>query len=101
MSLPEKFNLKRAAYLSHCFDELEKYLNDKDMTLAHKEFLLDLAGLIDFLEAENYLGAHYIGTVIQERLKTKIPEWHRLARLHVPSSWEVPIIEHGKSEKTS
>jgi hypothetical protein len=94
MTLPKKPNIRRIAFQRQCLDELEQYLRDQDMTLAHKEFLLDLAGLIDFLEAENYLGAHYIGTVIQERLKTKLPEWHRLAKLHVPSSWEIPIIEH-------
>jgi len=31
--------------------------------------------------------------VLQERLKTKIVEWERAAKLHVPTNWEVPDIQ--------
>ncbi len=96
MTLPNKPNIRRIAFQKQCYEELEAYLNEHDMKLNHKEFLLDLAALVDFLESENYIGAHYIATVIAERLKTKLPEWEKLAKLHVPKDWEVPIIEHGQ-----
>jgi hypothetical protein len=95
MTLPNKPNIRRIAFQRQCYEELEVYLNEHDMKLNHKEFLLDLAALIDFLEGENYIGAHYIATVLLERLKTKLPEWEKLAKLHVPKDWEVPVIEHG------
>lgn len=95
MTLPNKPNIRRIAFQKQCYEELEAYLNEHDMKLNHKEFLLDLAALVDFLESENYIGAHYIATVITERLKTKLPEWEKLAKLHVPKGWKAPIIEHG------
>jgi hypothetical protein len=95
MTTPNKPNIRRIAFQRQCFGELEDYLQEHDMKLNHKEFLLDLAALVDFIETENYIGAHYIAVAINERLKTKIPEWEKLAKLHVPKDWEVPIIEHG------
>ena len=94
MTHPHKPNIRRIAFQRQCHEQLEAYLQDHDMQLNHQEFLLDLAALVDFLETENYLGAHYLGTVLSERLKTKIPEWEKLAKLHVPKGWEVPVIEH-------
>lgn len=93
MSRPHKPNIRRIAFQARCFYELEAYLKEHEMELNHKEFLLDLAALLDFLETENYVGAHYIGTVINERLKTKIPEWEKKANNHVPKDWEVPDIQ--------
>lgn len=90
MTRPHKPNIRRIAYQTQCFQELEAYLKEHEMELNHKEFLLDLAALLDFLETENYVGAHYIGTVINERLKTKIPEWERKANKFVPEDWEIP-----------
>jgi hypothetical protein len=80
-------------FKQECSIELEQYLKEAELQLNHQEFLLDLAALVDFLEAENYIGAHYLACVLQERLKTKIPEWERAAKLHVPKDWEVPDIQ--------
>ena len=87
MTRPHKPNIRRIAFQKQCYEDLEVYLQDHDMQLNHKEFLLDLAALVDFLEAENYIGAHYIASVLSERFKTKIPEWEKLAKLHIPKDW--------------
>ncbi len=97
MTRPTKPNIRRIAYKRQCFQELERYLKETELQLNHQEFLLDLAALVDFLESENYIGAHYMGSVLQERLKTKIPEWERAAEYHVPSDWEVPDIQLGET----
>ncbi len=94
MAKPQKPNIRRIAFKKECYKELERYLEEQDMVLNQKEFILDLAALVDFLQAENYIGAHYIGTALLERLKTKVPEWEKKANLHVPKDWEVPIVEH-------
>ena len=93
MTRPHKPNIRRIAYQRTCFDELHTYLKEHELQMNHKEFLLDLAALIDFLEDENYVGAHYLATVINERLKTKIPEWEKKAYNYVPEDWTVPDIQ--------
>ena len=93
MTRPQRPNIRRITYQKQCFEEWERYLKDTELQLNHQEFLLDLAALADFLESENYIGAHYLACVLQERLKTKIPEWAKAARLHVPTDWEVPDVQ--------
>ena len=87
MTLPNKPNIRRIEFQKKCYEHLEGYLQDKSMKLNHKEFLLDLAALVDFLEVENYIGAHYIASVLSKRFETKIPEWEKLAKLHIPKDW--------------
>ncbi len=94
MTQPKKPHIRRIAFKKQCYEKLEEYLREHEMKLNHKEFLLDLAALVDFLEDENYIGAHYIACVLSERLKAKIPEWAKLADLHVPKEWFVPEIYH-------
>jgi hypothetical protein len=93
MTRPQKPNIRRAMFRQECFNELEQYLKKTELELNHQEFLLDLAALVDFLESENYIGAHYLACVLEERLKTKIPEWGRAAKLHVPKEWGAPDIQ--------
>jgi len=93
MTRPKTPNIKRIAFQRECYQELETYLEESEMKLAHKEFALDLAALVDFLEKENYIGAHYIGVVLQGRLKTKVEEWENLAYKYVPPDWQVPDIQ--------
>jgi len=93
MTRPHKPNIRRITFRQQCFDELEEYLKEREMQIGHKEFLLDLAALVDFLETENYVGVHYLASVIQERMKSQLPEWERLANRFVPTDWEVPDIQ--------
>lgn len=94
MTRPQKVNYRKIAFQRQCYEELEQYLAEREMKLNHKEFLLDLAALVDFLEEENYIGAHYLGSVLLERLRSKVPEWHKLMCRHIDSKFEVPIVEH-------
>jgi len=93
MARPSKVNYRKIAFQKHCYEQLEKYLEEREISLNEKELLLDLAGLVDFLEEENYIGAHYLGTVLQERLKSKVPEWHKLMCKHIDSKFEVPDVQ--------
>jgi hypothetical protein len=93
MTRPQKPNIRRIAFKKQCFEELETYLEEREMHLGHKEFLLDLAALVDFLETENYVGAHYLGRVIEEKLKSKLPHWERLANRFVPEDWETLDVQ--------
>jgi hypothetical protein len=99
MTLPKKPNVRRITFQKECYEALEKYLIESEMKLNHKEFVLDLAALVDFLDTENYVGAHYIANVLAERLKTKVAEWERLAKLHVPKDYEVPVTLHSDCEQ--
>jgi hypothetical protein len=90
---PNKPNIKRIAFQRECYEQLENYLREKDMVLNHKELLLDLAALVDALENENYIAASYLGGILQQRMETKVPEWHQLAKLHVQKDFEVPDIQ--------
>ena len=94
MTKINKPNIRRIAFKKHCYEQLEQYLEERDMQLNHKELLLDLAALVDFLEEGNYVGAHYLGNVLQERLNNKVPEWKKLMEKHIESKFKVPIIEH-------
>jgi hypothetical protein len=89
----QKPNIKRIAFQKHCYEQLESYLREKDMILGHKEMLLDLAALVDALENENYVAASYLGSIFHKRLETKVPEWRKLANLHVQKGFEVPVTE--------
>lgn len=93
MTKPHKPNIRRISFRKECFEALEEYLEERDMHQSHKEFLLDLAAFTDFLENENFIGAHYLGTVLSVKLKTLLPDWEKLARLHVPKNYHVPEIE--------
>lgn len=93
MTRPQKPNIKRIAFKSQCINELEEYLKERDLQVGHQEFLLDLAALIDFLESENYVGVQYLATALQERLKSQLPVWEKLANKYVPEDWEVPDIQ--------
>ena len=93
MTKPSTPNIRRIAFQRHCYEQLEQYLKERDMQLNHKELLLDLAALVDFLEEENYIGASYLAEVLQERFKVKAPEWRKLAKLHVQKGFEVPDIQ--------
>jgi len=94
MTRINKPNVRRIAFKKQCYEQLEQYLEERDMHLNHKELLLDLAALVDFLEEGNYVGAHYLGNVLQERLKIKVPEWQKLMERHIDSRFVVPIIEN-------
>ena len=87
MTYPPQPNIRRIQFKKQCYVDMEEYLADKSMKLNHKELLLDLAALVDFLETENYIGAHYLATVLSKRFETKIPEWEKLANLHIPKDW--------------
>ena len=93
MSKPKPVNYRKIAYQRHCYEQLEQHLAEREMQLNHKEFLLDLAALTDFLEEENYIGAHYLGSVLLERLKSKVPEWHKKMCRHIDSKFQVPDIQ--------
>jgi hypothetical protein len=93
MTRPQKPNIRRIAFKRQCFSELEKYLKEREMQVGHQEFVLDLAALIDFLESENYVGVQFIASALQERLKTQMPMWEKLANRHVPEDWEAPDIQ--------
>jgi hypothetical protein len=99
MTLPKKPNVRRIAFQRECFQELEEYLREKEMHQSHKEFLFDLAAFADFLEKENYIGAHYLGVVLNEKLKTLLPDWEKLSRLHVPKTYETPDIQLGSVQE--
>lgn len=68
-------------------------MEEREMHLNHKELLLDLAALVDFLEEENYIGAHYLGVVLQERLKSKVPEWEFLMKRHIDSKFKTTDVQ--------
>lgn len=89
MTRQQKPNIRRIMFQKQCYEDLERYLKETELQLNHQEFLLDLAALVDFLESENYIGAHYLASVLQERLKTKIPEWEKEAKLNVPKKWVI------------
>lgn len=93
MTRPQKPNIRRIAFKKECYAELEAYLESSELEMNQKEFTLDLAALIDFLEKENYIGAYYIASCINERLKSQLPEWEKRANRHVPEHWEVPDIQ--------
>ena len=93
MAKPHTPNIRRIAFQRQCYEQLEQYLEERDMQLNHKELLLDLAALVDFLEEENYIGASYLVEVLQERFKVKAPEWRKLAKLHVQKGFETPDIQ--------
>ena len=93
MSRPRTPNVRRIAFQRECYQQLEHYLKDSELQLLDKEFLLDLAALTDFLECKNYVGAHYIAVAMNEKFKTLIPDWEKLARLHVPTDYQTPDIQ--------
>ena len=93
MTRPRTPNVRRIAFHRECYEQLEQHLHDSELQLLHKEFLLDLAALTDFLECENYIGAYSIATAMNEKFKTLIPDWEKLARLHVPKDYEVPDVQ--------
>lgn len=93
MARPKKPNIKRIAFQRQCMQQLEKYLEERDMSLNEKELLLDLAGLVDFLEEGNYVGAHYLGSVLLERLEKKVPEWDKLRNSYVSKDFTIPDIQ--------
>jgi hypothetical protein len=87
-------NLRRISFQRECYQELEQYLLDRDMSVYYKEFLLDLAAMTDFLSNENYVGAHYLAVALNEKLKTLLPVYEKLARLHVPDDYTASEILH-------
>jgi hypothetical protein len=88
-------NIRRIAFRKECFEELEEYLRYSEMHASHKEFLLDLSALADFLEGENYVGAEYLGKTLLEKLKSLLPDWEKLANSYVPEDYNPPIVLHG------
>jgi hypothetical protein len=101
MTRPPTPNIRRIAYLRECYQELETYLHEREMHQSHKEFLLDLAALTDFIANENYVGAHYLATTLNEKLKSLLPDWEKLARLHVPTDYQTPDIQHDITQSTN
>ena len=93
MTRPHKPNIKRIAFQRQCYEQLESYLVEKDMILNHKELLRDRAALVDALENENYIAASFLGEIFQQRLENKVPEWRKLAKLHVQKDFKVPDIQ--------
>jgi hypothetical protein len=94
-------NLRRISFQRECYQELEQYLLDRDMSVYYKEFLLDLAAMTDFLSNENYVGAHYLAVALNEKLKTLLPVYEKLARLHVPTEYTASEILHDLSNSNT
>jgi hypothetical protein len=93
MARTQKPNIRRISFKKDCYEQLESYLQESEISLAKKEFLLDLAAFVDFLEKENYIGAHYLGSVMVEKLRNFLPTWEKAAHSHVPKDYEIPITE--------
>jgi hypothetical protein len=93
MTKPRKPNIRKIAFQKECYAQLEQYINESEMVISHKEFILDLAALIDFLETENYIGAEYLGSIMLEKLRHFLPTWKSAARNKVPKDYQMPIVE--------
>jgi len=93
MTRPKTLNLQKIAYQRHCFEQLENYLDDREIDLDYQEVLLDLAALADFLEERNFIGASYIGKALLERLQHRVGDWEAKANRYIDKKHKVRDVQ--------